>query len=39
VLNALPGYAAQSCGDVQSLSTLLPWWTFKQNKKTTPAVA
>jgi putative molybdopterin biosynthesis protein len=39
VLNALPGYAAQSSGDVQSLSTLLPWWTFKQSKKTTPSVA
>jgi molybdate transport repressor ModE-like protein len=32
-LNALPGYAAQSSGDVQSLSALLPWWTFKKSKK------
>jgi molybdate transport repressor ModE-like protein len=35
-LNALPGYAAQSCGDVQSLSALLPWWTFKKRKKAAP---
>ncbi|WP_310645336.1 substrate-binding domain-containing protein [Limnohabitans sp.] len=34
VLNALPGYAAQSSGDVQSLSALLPWWTFRKTKKT-----
>lgn len=34
VLNSLPGYAAQSSGDVQSLSALLPWWTFRKTKKT-----
>ena len=37
VLNALPGYAAQSSGDVQSLSALLPWWTFRKTKKTAQA--
>ena len=36
-LNALPGYAAQSSGHVQSLSALLPWWTFKKNKQADPA--
>jgi len=39
VLNALPGYAAQSSGDVQSLSALLPWWTFRKTKKTAQAAA
>lgn len=33
VLQALPGYAPESSGDVQSLSALLPWWTFKKIKK------
>lgn len=37
VLNALPGYAVQSSGDVQSLSALLPWWTFRKTKKTAQA--
>jgi putative molybdopterin biosynthesis protein len=34
-LNALPGYSEQLSGDVQSLSALLPWWTFKKDKKNT----
>jgi len=33
-LNTLPGYQAQDSGHVQSLSQQLPWWTFKQAKKT-----
>ena len=33
-LNTLPGYQAQGSGHVQSLSQQLPWWTFKQAKKT-----
>ena len=32
-LNALPGYQTQHCGEVQSLSQRLPWWTFKRAKK------
>ena len=34
VLASLPGYQAQNSGEVQSLSQCLPWWTFKQAKKT-----
>mgnify|MGYP000337735868 CR=1 FL=1 len=33
-LNALPGYQSDHSGEVQSLSGLLPWWTFKRAKKT-----
>ena len=33
VLNALPGYAAQDSGQVQSLNQQLPWWTFRRTKK------
>jgi putative molybdopterin biosynthesis protein len=33
VLNSLPGYQTQHCGEVQSLSKRLPWWTFKRTKK------
>jgi len=36
VLNALPGYTQHASGDVQSLNTLLPWWTFKKTKNNTP---
>ncbi|PUE30746.1 LysR family transcriptional regulator [Limnohabitans sp. Jir61] len=32
-LNALKGYQTQNCGEVQSLSKRLPWWTFKRAKK------
>ena len=32
-LNALPGYQSDHSGEVQSLSALLPWWTFKRAKK------
>jgi putative molybdopterin biosynthesis protein len=35
VLNTLPGYQAQDCGQVQSLSKQLPWWTFKRTKTST----
>ena len=34
-LNALPGYQSDHSGEVQSLNTLLPWWTFKRAKKST----
>ena len=33
VLNTLPGYQTQHCGEVQSLSQRLPWWTFNRAKK------
>ena len=33
-LQALPGYHSDHSGEVQSLNTLLPWWTFKRAKKT-----
>ena len=33
ILNSLPGYHAENCGEIQSLRTCLPWWTFKQAKK------
>lgn len=33
ILKSLPGYQPQSCGEVQSLSKRLPWWTFKRTKK------
>lgn len=36
VLNTLPGYHAQDSGHIQSLNTLLPWWTFSRQKKTAP---
>ena len=35
ILNTQQGYKTQNCGEVQSLSKRLPWWTFKQAKKTT----
>jgi putative molybdopterin biosynthesis protein len=31
-LGTLPGYESVASGQVQSLSTLLPWWTFKDRK-------
>jgi molybdate-binding protein len=33
-LNDLAGYRAIDSGQVQSLNTQLPWWTFKRSKKT-----
>ena len=33
-LEQLPGYACHQSGLVQSLRTLLPWWTFKKTKQT-----
>ncbi len=32
-LNALPGYAAQRCGEVLSLRSVLPWWSYRKPKK------
>ena len=32
-LGTLPGYESAASGEVQSLSTLLPWWRFKTTKK------
>jgi molybdate-binding protein len=32
-LTSLPGYSNDHAGEVQSLRTLLPWWTFKRAKK------
>ncbi len=34
-LNTLPGYIQDHSGEVQSLRSLLPWWTFKRAKKVT----
>ena len=34
VLSTLPGYHPHHCGEVQSLSKCLPWWTFTRTKKT-----
>ncbi len=33
ILNTLPGYESLQSGNVQSLREQLPWWTFKQDKK------
>lgn len=33
MLNSLPGYRAQDGGQIQSLSQILPWWTFSKQKK------
>jgi molybdate-binding protein len=33
MLNSLPGYQAQASGQIQSLSQILPWWTFSKQKK------
>jgi putative molybdopterin biosynthesis protein len=32
-LNSLEGYTAMDSGQVQSLNTQLPWWTFRRAKK------
>ncbi len=32
-LGTLPGYESVASGEVQSLSALLPWWSFKTRKK------
>jgi putative molybdopterin biosynthesis protein len=29
MLDAMPGYGVQDCGQVQSLKNILPWWSFK----------
>ena len=31
-LNAIPGYAAQRCGEVLSLRSVLPWWAYRKLK-------
>ena len=31
-LGTLTGYESVASGEVQSLSALLPWWTFKDRK-------
>jgi putative molybdopterin biosynthesis protein len=33
ILNTLPGYQTQNCGQVQPLNKRLPWWTFRRTKK------
>ncbi|MFY3382703.1 substrate-binding domain-containing protein [Paracidovorax sp. MALMAid1276] len=35
-LAALPGYAPLHCGDVLSMSTVLPWWQFARRKAARP---
>jgi putative molybdopterin biosynthesis protein len=32
-LNSLPGYAAQRSGEVLSLRSVLPWWTWRKPKR------
>ncbi len=32
VLQSIPGYRAERCGEVLSLSRLLPWWRFAPKK-------
>ena len=32
-LAAMPGYAPSDCGNVLSLSQVLPWWDFKKRKR------
>ncbi|MFZ2649304.1 MAG: substrate-binding domain-containing protein [Burkholderiaceae bacterium] len=34
-LNALPGYAAQRSGEVLSLRSVLPWWSYRKPKART----
>lgn len=36
-LASLAGYAPQRCGELLSLRQLLPWWTFRREKKRRPA--
>ena len=31
-LNAIPGYAAERCGEVLSLRSVLPWWSWRKPK-------
>lgn len=38
-LGTLPGYESASSGEVESLSTLLPWWSFKAKKAPSRAKA
>ena len=38
-LKALPGYTPDQCGQVLSLSAVLPWWSFSQRKPSTPTSA
>ncbi len=35
-LGTLAGYESVGSGEVQSLSALLPWWSFKGPKQATP---
>ncbi len=32
VLNAIPGHAAERCGEVLSLRSVLPWWNYRKPK-------
>jgi putative molybdopterin biosynthesis protein len=32
-LNGIPGYAAQGSGEVQSLRSVLPWWSWRKPKR------
>ena len=32
-LNAIPGYRAERSGEVLSLRSVLPWWTYRQPKR------
>jgi molybdate transport repressor ModE-like protein len=38
-LKALAGYTPDQCGQVLSLSAVLPWWSFSQRKPSTPTSA
>ena len=32
-MTTLPGYTAWHCGEVQAMSTVLPWWQFARKKR------
>ena len=32
-LNAIPGHAAERCGEVLALSQVLPWWNYRKPKR------
>lgn len=34
VLDAIPGHAAERCGEVLALSQVLPWWNYRKPKPT-----
>ncbi|MBC8057568.1 MAG: LysR family transcriptional regulator, partial [Rhizobiales bacterium] len=38
-LDAIPGHAAERCGEVLALSQVLPWWNYRKPKASRSAAA